>query len=1301
MNSETVAAVRDFSLKARALLENEVGEQLEGVYGWLPDGKLEPAEKYPAIQELDEARKVRRGIDRFLSESLDAGVKRREARDDLLREAAFTWLNRLVAFKMLEARNLIRQSISKGVQSRGFLLWLTEPGNEELYAKHEQGDLPQNRLGEGPRQEAYRQFILFQCGKLAQEIRVLFNPENLASRFFPRPPALQQLIPWMNEPTIKEAWAPGNEETIGWVYQYFSSEELERAFREVRLSGKKFEAKDIPSVTQLFTPRWIVRYLVENTLGRLWIEMHPDSKLKEELDYLMPFEASRSPKVKPVRQIRLLDPACGTMHFGLVAFDLFEVMYREEVQWAGNPGWPKKASVDDVSEIGPAIIANNLHGIDIDTRAVQLSALTVYLRAKSLNPAVTITESRLASGCIHKLGLERLDSFLDKAGIRQPIYRRVLKSLLETLQDSEQLGSMLRLEEVIHSLVAAERERFIRDGQQLDIAGWALSQFGTEAGQKEFWEILAVQIEQALNLFIKSENQALAGQSFFAGETVKGLRLLELLSSQYDVVVTNPPYMSTRKMNNRLKTLVGKHYPDGKGDLYAAFIERCLELTASSGRVGMLTMHSFMFISSYEKLRSKILGKACIDTLAHLGPGLFAVGNPGTLQTAAHAVCVEPEAQKRNEAVGTYVRLVKEPDCDSKRRRFESALEALKSGQGDPLVFRYRQGDFDAIPGSPWVYWISPGVHSLFENLPKLRDVSLPRHGLSTCDNSRFLRKWWEVGRGSVYFDCRDTEETLDIVSKWYPYMKGGSFKRWFGNQDHVVNWQQDGREIKTEVIARFPYLKGNWGLLVTNPAFYFKKGITWTDLTSGRFSARLSPGGFIFDVKGSSAFPEDIPLVLGLLNSSFAHYVLSLINPTVSFQVGDLSRLPVPQTSSNTLRDLVNTAVELAKQTSAESETTYDFIAPPDWSTGTDFIAERAVRLSTIEQEIDEEVYRLYGISEEDRRAIERELADKSSELADEAGGTDVAESVSEVDQEGESENHVTSPDTIPIESPLTREDLAREWISYAAGIVLGRFAPGVENGLGRGRFSQSVVSSLQNVADPDGILVMDEGHQDDLPEKLLEALNVMVGVADTTDLIRSATGKEGAPEDLLRQYLDRTFFKLHIQQYRKRPVYWYLQSPKKRYGIWVFHERLTNDSLFRIQKEYVEPKINHLEAQIADLRTRREGAQGRERREIEKTMASLSDILDDVREFQKTLERIIQERGYRPQLDDGVLLNMAPLWELIPSWQAEPKKAWQALERGDYDWSYQAMDHWPDRVREKCKTNKSFAIAHGLELM
>jgi hypothetical protein len=508
--------------------------------------------------------------------------------------------------------------------------------------------------------------------------------------------------------------------------------------------------------------------------------------------------------------------------------------------------------------------------------------------------------------------------------------------------------------------------------------------------------------------------------------------------------------------------------------------------------------------------------------------------------------------------------------------------------------------------------------------------------------------------------------------------MKGGPFRRWYGNQEYVLQLLRKGRALIQFLDEKNDSIRG--------PNHIFHRGVTWSDLTSGRFSARLSPGGFIFDVKGSSGFPKDIPLVLGLLNSSFAFYALNLMNPTVSFQVGDLSRLPVPDQSSRLLRELVDHAVALAMTESQENELTYDFVGPPNLFGGTETVAARQSELAKVEQRIDDEVFQLYGIKDDDRSAIAVELGDRNPQSADEEDESSVEQSQDPED----SDDCVTEALSIDL--------LARKWISYAVGIVLGRFQIDVEGGLGRGDFSADVSKRLRGISKAGGILVQDEGNSDDLAAMTIATLGIMLGDEAAREVVATGTGKEGESESILRKYLEAAFFKEHVRQYRKRPVYWLLQSPRKKFGVWVFHERLTDDSLYGIQREYVTPKIKLLSAQLADLRKARDAAQGRDRRAIEKQMEKPADVLADVEEFNKRLEAVIQ-RGYRPHIDDGVLLNMAPLWELVPSWQAEPKKAWQALERGDYDWAQQAMDYWPDRVKEKCKTNKSFAIAHGLE--
>lgn len=1279
MNEKIVAALRTFSLDARHLLEKEVGDQLEGVYGLLPDGLFAPADKYPAVHKLSEAKETRGRLERFMVDEAAAGLPTFDSRKKLLREASFTWINRLVAFRMMETRKLLRRVISKPEDSNAFKLWLTEEVNADDLKKYEEGDLPQNDLGEGPRQEAYRHFILWQCGELAKELRVLFDPETLPSRLFPRPRTLAEIIEMMNSPELEEAWQPGNEETIGWIYQFFNSEELEKSFQKVRESKKKFEAADIPSVTQLFTPHWIVRYLVENTLGRLWLDMHPDSSLADKLEYLVPLEGSRGVQQKPVKEISLLDPACGSMHFGLMAFDLFVEMYREELEKSGSKGWPETSSVEREEDIPASIIANNIAGIDLDFRAVQLSSLTLYLKAKFLNPEAEIKESMLACADVHMLGGERMDKFIAEAKLDRPVYKRILPALQESLRNSEQLGSLLRLEEEIGMLISKEKDHYERRGRQLSLPGWqgALqaefpgwpeAQFEDEAGQSEFWDILEIQIKQALDHFASSHG----GEGFFAGEVRKGLRCLDVVSKKYDVVVTNPPYLSNRKMNSRLKDLLKEQYKEGKQDFYAAFLKRCTELTAKEGRVGMLTMHSFMFISSYKGLRNWMRERIVIDTMAHFGPALFAVGNPGTLQTTAGIYRLEDDDKKRNDSEGTYFRLVKEPDSERKRRRFEEAVVKLRSGEDDPIIYHYKQRDFDAIPGNPWVYWMPQHLVELFERFKKIEQVAKPRQGLATADNTRFLRMWWEVGVDKIGFKYKNCREAKETGNKWFPYMKGGTPVPWFGNQNCVLNWFDNGKEI-------YAFRPRS---VVRNPTYYFRKGVTWSDVSSKGFAARLSPGGFIHDVKGMTCFlqEEGIFFILGLLNSSFARFIVSALNPTISYQVGDIERLPVPSQHSDIIDELVSRCVELTRQESWESEVTYDFIVPVQ---DNNELFRRKVELAALEVKIDQEVSRLYGLTDEDIAHIDRELTGEViADEGDEEGDIEVSEEDSE--------------DKIP--EGLSPQKWASSWLSYAVGIVLSRFQPGVGVALGRGNFSDEVNKELQALADPDGIMVMDEGHSDDLPARVLECITVILGQDEVANVVKTATGKDGPPEELLRNYLDKNFFKQHIQLYRKRPVYWFFQSPKKKYGVWVFHERMTKDTLFRIRTEYVEPKTRLLESQLGDLKNKSTATDGRELRLLEKEISDLSDLLDDVAEFAKLIRKVT-DKGYKHHIDDGVLINLAPLWELMPSWQTEPKKAWEKLENGDWDWSYQAMDHWPERVREECKKNKSYAIAHGLE--
>ncbi len=1240
--------LRTFTLWARGLLTQEAGDLLQQVYRLdVQTGVRLPIPQGHLLESSLEAQTIRKRIEKLLEDEVDAGLKRDEAVAKLIKETAFTHLNRLVAFKLMEARGLVRSPLARRHEANGFKMWLGARPAEE--ATYNQGDSPNDRdgYGEAPRDRAYRHFLLWQCGELAREIQVLFDSDNMPSLLFPRPGVLKELVDALNADERKSDWAAGNEETVGWVYQYFNAEEKAAAFDKVFKKKKKFEKDDLPAATQIFTPRWVVRFLVENSLGRLWLSMHQDSNLAEHCTYLTPLPVCPpASAMKPAREIRVLDPATGTMHFGLVAFDLLVEMYREELAHAGSPGWPAKPSIATESEIPAAILANNLFGIDIDLRAVQLAALALYLKAKGANKQATLTESNLACADVAIFRGQHLTKISEEMALPRGITRELFVKFRDSLEEASMMGSLVRLD-------------------------------------KHFQNFESGQLRQSIDAYVEKKRAEGVDESYFANETSKGIRLLNVLEGRYDVVCTNPPYMSNRSMNPAMGDFMKRNYKKSKGDLYSAFIERSAELLAPEGRLAMITQQSFMFISSFEDLREVLLGATAIETMAHVGPRAFAEVTGEKVNTTVFVLRREQLEMERREARGVYLRLVKEPDAESKRIGFEQALARLRSGQSDSRVHSYRQGDFAAILGSPWVYWITPTLRQLFLELPKLGDIAKPCVGINTNDNVRFLRRWWEPGLARIRRGCNTRDEAQASNSRWFPYMKGGEFKPWWGNQQLVVNWKDDGAEIKAWAVIR--NAGQHWSRYVRSIDKAFRRGVTWTDLTPGRFSARLSPGGFVFDVKGSSAFPEDIPLILGLLNSSFANYALNLINPTVSYQVGDISRLPVPKESGGPLRDLVDRAVALARGDSAEDETSYDFIAPPAWPDGIECVTTRHRDLAARNNEIDEEVYRLYEISPEDRRAIEEELQ------AAPGSGDDIDE-----DEPKTGEEATEAEET----APCTQEELAHRWVSYAIGIALGRFArPGME--------------SLVNA---DGMMVVQHDHPDDMAARVIAILSAICGDDEAGRLVRSAVGGNGDLRYALAGHLLAPFFKAHGKRYRKRPVYWLLQSPKQNYSVYLFHERGTDQTLASIQgTRFLGGRIFQLKQQLEETNQREAAAEGREKAVWRKQAQELAEELADLDAFDQAItatnnEAIVDAEGkaatsrWTPEFDDGVLLNAAPLYRLTPAWKrADAKldlsKIWKTLKDGEYPWAKTAMRYWPRETRAACKDNKSLRIAHGLE--
>ena len=776
-------AIRDFTRWARAMLVQETGDLLRGVYGLKDDGTFFPAKDMPALRgstndeeperagEAKRRQETRRRLEQLIADEKDADVNPAAATAKLVKEVAFTHLNRLVALMMLEHpdRRVVRRAALFGYpEPNGFRMYL--PDHAEDYALYERGTTPLDELGEGPRDRAYRHFVLRQFGELAKEIRILFDPDNLPSRLFPRPKALRHLIERLNSDELKEAWRAGNEETVGWVYQFFNAEEKAAAFKKVFKDKKKFLKEDIPAATQVFTPRWIVKFLVQNSLGRLWLSMHPDSTVAANWEYLVP-PAGDPPSAgrKSVKEIHLLDPATGTMHFGLVAFDLLVSMYREELANVGKTGWPNEPPVPRDEDIPASILANNLFGIDIDLRAVQLSALARYIRAKAHHREAVLTDSNLACADVTLFRGAHRNKIANEMALPKGLSRQIFDQFCDTLEDASLMGSLVRVERLFQE------------------------------------KLRAGELKSAIDAYVQKKAAEGVDESYFGSETAKGLRLLEVLIQRYDVVFTNPPYMSNRNMNSAMSAFMKGNYKNSKGDLYSGFIARCAELLGPEGRLAMIAQQSFMFISSFEDLRHLLLGATAIESIAHVGPRAFDEVTGEKVNTTVFVLRREQFKLERREARGVYFRLVKEPDSKSKQNAFEQALARRRAGQPDSRIYEYRQGDFTAIPGSPWVYWIARPIRKLFERLPKIGDVAEPRAGMHGGDRERFARQWWEVGLNKVACYCSNRGEAFASGKRWFPYMKGGSFRRWYGNQDWVVAFDEPHCRILSECGNKLP----------------------------------------------------------------------------------------------------------------------------------------------------------------------------------------------------------------------------------------------------------------------------------------------------------------------------------------------------------------------------------------------------------------------------------------------------------------------------------------------------------------
>ncbi|WP_180047262.1 BREX-1 system adenine-specific DNA-methyltransferase PglX [Acinetobacter sp. YH12117] len=1086
---------------------------------------------------------------------------------------AYSWFNRLCAIRYMECKGLLdhgRRVLSSADGSAGLPQILEECLDIEL-PNLDASRVAELKLDGNKDEELYRELLLAQCHALNQVMPLLFEqvsdeselllPDNLTKT--------DSLIRDLVTSIPEEDWS--DVQIIGWLYQFYISEKKDQVI------GKVVKSEDIPAATQLFTPNWIVKYLVQNSVGRLWMMAQPDSTLSSEWEYyIQPAEQSDevNAQLKQLIDVRIsedgdtlnpesitvLDPACGSGHILVEAYDCLKAIYLER-------GYRSR-------DIPRLILENNLYGIDIDTRAAQLASFALLMKAREDDRRLFSNPPKLNIIALQDSQPERLDAFsqdLASTGIAQTD----LKELLELFEHASTFGSLIQ--------VPATFAKKLPD------------------------------LETKLNTALES-GDIFAQQS--AQELLPLVQQAKLLAKQYDAVIANPPYMGNKYLNPNLKTYLKKNYLGYEKDLFSAFMIRDLQLTKESGQLGFMSPFVWMFISSYENLRAHFIDHATITSLIQLEYSGF--------DGATVPICTFTLAKSHvSNFMGSYIRL---SDFKGSENQAPKTLEAINNHDCG-WFFNAKPDDFKKIPGSPVAYWVSEKVREIFEKSPSLGEVADARQGLATADNNRFLRLWQEVSIRRVGFGLENREKAQFSSKKWFPYNKGGEYRKWYGNQDYLVNWEQDGLEIRENIDEN-----GKQRSRPQNTDYYFNPSVSWSKITSSLFSMRYFPSGFIFADAGMSVFAQDLTIkkVIGCLNSKVSETLLSNMSPTLNFEAGTISKFPLIEDIKDSL-EVVNQLIVQSKSDWDAYETSWDFSQNP-------IIGTHQPNLET--------AFNTWQQQNANAVAEMKRLEEENNKLFIDAYGL---------------QDELT-PDVPDEQITLTRADREKDsqrLVSYALGCMMGRYSldePGlIYAHAGNQDFDASRYQTFP--ADADGIIPLTEMHwfEDDATHRIQEFLTAVWG-KDTLDtnmqwLAESLAKKANeTAEDTIRRYLASKFYKDHMQTYKKRPIYWLFSSGKQgAFQALVYLHRYNESTLARMRTEYVMPLISKMAAYANSLETAKENSDSAaEIKRIEKKLQDLHKQQAELSSFEEKLRHYADQR-ISLDLDDGVKVNYGKFGDLL----------------------------------------------------
>lgn len=785
-----------------------------------------------------------------------------EQRDELLRmqaevghealldRAAYTWFNRIVAIRFMDACGWLpsrMRMLSRADGSHG-----SEAVENALDVEITTADT--DRIAElkmaGLDEPLWRYLFVAQCEELADCLPGVFERVGGAMELL-LPQGLMMadsVVGKLNAVLTDEDWREGVT-VLGWMYQYYNADVKDEFFK----SKRKAAAADIAPATQLFTPEWIVRYMVENSLGRLWMLNNPGSSLRERMEYYIEPDAEHEDfiRISSPEEITLCDPACGSGHILVYAFELLFHMYEER-------GYRER-------EIPELILTKNLAGMEIDSRAAQIAELALAMCARE-----------------H-------DRRFFRRGVRADV--TVLSSI--PLGEDELPGNKKLAEELSH-----------------------LGEIGSllNPSEDEIDELKAAAASCSEDLFASATKTKLES----------AVAICEKLSRRFICVVANPPYMGSSSFNPFMSKWVKKNYPDVKSDLCTCFIERGFNLVEDKGYAAMVTMQSWMFLGSFEKMRAKVIDNKTIVSMAHLGPRAFDAIGGEVVNVTADVIY-----NQHSDAEGAYVRLVDINGSEAKRLKLVEAIQNPDCG----WFYRRNAGTFKQIPGTPIAYWASDALVESFTKGRRLDAVATPRQGLATSDNGRFLRKWWEVAPSNTSRDCSGRPEAKQSGSRWFPIIRGGSYRKWWGDYDEVVNWFDDGREMKEAILSKYTYLSTP-DFVIKNQNDYFKPAVSWSKISSSLASFRFAPRGMLFEVAGACLFaePNELRYIQAFCNCSIAEIDLAFMSPTLNFEVGQIGQLPIIQdeAAEPTVCSLVEESRSISKADYDSFETSWDFKRNP-----------------------------------------------------------------------------------------------------------------------------------------------------------------------------------------------------------------------------------------------------------------------------------------------------------------------------------------------------------------------------------